>query len=71
MSTLWQCAAMAKAERDPNKPHRHDVGEVAHGPQTTVFVTTGIQVVLGVTILATAALLVYAVLGIGFQTWML
>jgi hypothetical protein len=46
---------------DPTKRHRHDVGAVDHGPKSTVDITRGIQGVLGLAILATAGLVVYAV----------
>ncbi|HUH04454.1 MAG TPA: hypothetical protein VML75_20805 [Kofleriaceae bacterium] len=49
-----------------NKKHRHDVGNPDHGPRQTESVTKNIQIVLGATIIATAALTIYALLAAGF-----
>jgi hypothetical protein len=46
---------------DPTKRHRHDVGAVDHGPKSTEEITRGIQGVLGLAILGTLALVLYAV----------
>jgi len=46
--------------KDPTKRHRHDVGAVDHGPESTEGITRGIQGVLGLAILATVGLVVYA-----------
>ena len=45
---------------DPNKKHRHDVGQVDHGAQATEPITRAIQFVLGGAIVASGALLLYA-----------
>jgi hypothetical protein len=47
--------------RDPTKRHRHDVGAVDHGARTTEPITRGIQGVLGLAILGTLGLTVYAI----------
>jgi hypothetical protein len=49
-------------ELDPKKKHRHDVGAVDHGPTSTERTTRAIQLVMGLAILLSAALLVYALL---------
>jgi hypothetical protein len=54
-------------ELDPNKKHRHDVGAVDHGPISTERTTRSIQIVMGLSILLTAALLVYAMLAGWFE----
>jgi len=51
---------------DPAKKHRHDVGMPDHGPRTTGATTRSIQGLLGLAIILTAALLIYAVLVAGF-----
>ncbi len=47
--------------KDPKKKHRHDIGEVDHGPKTTVEVTSVLQGLMAAWILATAVLLILAV----------
>lgn len=42
------------------KKHRHDVGHPDHAPETTAEVTRGIQGVLGLSIIATLALALWA-----------
>jgi hypothetical protein len=46
---------------DPTKRHRHDVGAVDHGPVSTAAITRGIQGVLGLAILGTLGLTIYAI----------
>jgi len=54
-------------ELDPNKKHRHDVGDVDHGPTATERTTKSLQVVMGVSILLSIALLIYAMLAGWFE----
>ncbi len=58
---------MSSGEKDPDKKHRHDVGALDHGPVTTESVTKTIQVILGLSIVGTAALMVYALVGAWFE----
>ena len=62
---------MSHAEdRDPKSlKHRHDIGEPDHGPERTESTTKNIQILLGLSIAATAAVLIYTVLGVGFKIW--
>jgi hypothetical protein len=53
--------------RDPAQKHRHDVGAPDHGPRATEQATRAIQGLLGLTIILTGALLIYAVLVAGFE----
>lgn len=46
--------------RDPSKKHRHDIGEVDHGPDSTEPTTRTIQVILGICIALSAVLTMYA-----------
>lgn len=46
-------------EREVRK-HRHDGPDVSHGPETTAAVTAAVQVVLGLCLVATAALIVFS-----------
>jgi hypothetical protein len=46
--------------KDPNKRHRHDVGDVSHGATSQETVTRAIQMTLAMCIIGTAILLVYA-----------
>ncbi len=48
--------------KDPNKKHRHDIGAVDHGAVHTERTTKTIQGVLIVSILASTALVAYAIL---------
>lgn len=48
--------------RDPEKKHRHDIGEPDHGPISDEATTRNIQVVLGLWIAGSAALTIYAVI---------
>jgi hypothetical protein len=52
---------------DPRRKHRHDVGAPDHGPRATERATRSIQALMGLAILATGALLIYAVLVAGFE----
>lgn len=52
---------MAAAEKQPDKKHRHDIGEVDHGPHSTELVTKAIQIVLGAAVVGSAALVIYTV----------
>ena len=52
---------------DPAQKHRHDVGAPDHGPRKTEAVTRSIQGLLGLAIILTGALLIYAVLVAGFE----
>ena len=54
---------------DPTKKHRHDIGRPDHGSVATEPVTKTIQVLLGLCIVATAALVVYTLLQAGFELW--
>jgi hypothetical protein len=58
-------AALSSQGKDPNKKHRHDVGQVDHEPENAEAITRGIQVVLGAIILFTAGIMVYAVVVAG------
>lgn len=62
-------ASVSAEGKDPNKKHRHDVGDVDHGPVRHEGTTRTIQVLLGTTIALSAALAVYAFLGAGFGVW--
>jgi len=54
--------AMGHAEgKDPDKKHRHDVGDVDHGPLRTERTTKSLQGILGLCIFASAGLAVYAI----------
>jgi len=55
---------VSSAGKDPNKKHRHDVGEVAHGAATQERTTAAIQSLLALWVVATAALTVYALYAI-------
>lgn len=53
---------MSARDKDPNKKHRHDIGDVEHGAHSTELVTKAIQIVLGVAVLGSAGLVIYTVL---------
>jgi hypothetical protein len=53
-------AAAEHAEHDPDKRHRHDIGDPAHGPLSSESTTKSIQVLLGLWIAGTLALVIYA-----------
>ncbi len=55
------------AELDPNKKHRHDIGAVDHGPESTERTTRSIQVVMATAILFSIALLFWAMLAGWFE----
>ena len=55
---------------DPQKPHRHDIGSVAHGALHSRKTTEIIQIILGLLLLMTAALLLYTVVGTAAGTWL-
>lgn len=48
-------------QKDPTKKHRHDVGLVDHGPLSVASTTRSIQALLGMCVVLSAALLIYAV----------
>lgn len=52
--------------KDPTKKHRHDIGDVDHGPATTEPTTRAIQGLLGIFIVASMALTIYAFAHAGF-----
>lgn len=56
----------SRPQKDPTKKHRHDIGDPDHGPVTTEPTTHAIQGMLGVCIVLSAALAVYAFLHGGF-----
>jgi hypothetical protein len=49
----------------PRKKHRHDLGQEDHGPVVAAGTTRGIQVVLGMWIVLTFVLVVWALLEAG------
>ena len=51
---------MSSEGKDPDKRHRHDVGEVAHGATNQEAITTAIQYTLALCVIGTAALIIYA-----------
>lgn len=53
--------------KDPEKKHRHDIGCPDHGPIATEGTTRNIQVVLGIWIAASAALMLYALVEAVFR----
>ncbi|HTM21705.1 MAG TPA: hypothetical protein VL172_14385 [Kofleriaceae bacterium] len=58
---------MSTDHGDPRQKHRHDVGAPDHGPRATERTTRSIQALLGLAILATGVLLIYAALVAGFE----
>lgn len=52
---------MSDSTLDSEKRHRHDVGDVAHGAKSQEALTRGIQGLLGLWIIGTAALVVFAI----------
>jgi hypothetical protein len=54
---------------DPTKKHRHDIGRPDHGAVATESVTRTIQALLGLIIVASAALVIYTLAHAGFQTF--
>ena len=46
--------------KDSDKKHRHDVGDVSHGAVTQERVTLAVQYTLGMCVIGTAILVVYA-----------
>lgn len=58
---------MRDRDKDPTKKHRHDVGEVDHGPESGAEPTRVLQVMLGICIVASAALALYALIQAGFE----
>ncbi len=59
--------AEPKEHRDPRLKHRHDVGAPDHGPRHTGGETHSIQALLGLAIILTGVLAIYAVLVAGFD----
>ena len=53
-------------QKDPTKKHRHDIGDVDHGPATTEPTTRAFQGMLGIFIVSSVALTVYAFAHAGF-----
>jgi hypothetical protein len=49
----------------PRKKHRHDLGHEDHGPMIAAGTTRGIQVVLGLWILSTVVLVLWALIEAG------
>ena len=56
---------MSSEQLDPTKKHRHDIGEIDHGPETASDITRGIQLILGAAIVFTAVVMVYALVVAG------
>ena len=48
------------SDESPRKKHRHDLGQEDHGPKLAAKTTRGIQTLLGLWIVLTLALVVYA-----------
>lgn len=55
---------VSSEKKDPTKKHRHDIGAVDHGPVSTESTTRAIQALLGIWIVLSAALVVYALVHI-------
>jgi hypothetical protein len=55
-------------KKDPTKRHRHDFGLVDHGPASTASTTRSIQALLGICVILSAALLIYALAHMGVST---
>jgi hypothetical protein len=53
-------AAETDTDHDPEKRHRHDIGDPAHGPVSSESTTKSIQVLLGLWIAGTVILVIYA-----------
>jgi hypothetical protein len=47
----------------PRRKHRHDLGHEDHGPKLAAGTTRAVQILLGLWIALTLALVVYAVIG--------
>lgn len=60
---------MSSEDKDPHKRHRHDVGDVAHGPKSQESITRGIQLTLALCVIATAVLVIYALSAKGVQAF--
>jgi hypothetical protein len=58
---------VSDAGKDPNKRHRHDVGQVSHGPRSQEALMRGIQYTLGACVIGTIVLLIYALSAKGGQ----
>ena len=52
---------MSNQEKDPNKKHRHDIGVIDHGALSPEETTRSIQVILGLCIVSSVALVVYSI----------
>ncbi len=52
---------VSKHTGDPNKKHRHDVGAVDHGALSFEHTTRTIQVILGMCIVSSIALVIYGI----------
>ena len=57
---IRQSATVSTDDKDANKRHRHDVGQVAHGAATYEKVTTAVQYTLAVCVLGSMSLVIYA-----------
>ena len=53
--------------KDPEKKHRHDIGSPDHGTVSDQGTTRNIQVVLGIWIAASVALMLYALVEAVFR----
>jgi len=54
--------ASAESPGTPRRKHRHDLGQEDHGPKVAEGVTRAIQVLLGLWIALTLALVIYALI---------
>lgn len=59
---------MSATNKDPTKRHRHDIGLVDHGPLSTAPTTRSIQALLGIWVVLSAALLIYALAHMALPT---
>lgn len=59
---------MAGHEKDPSKKHRHDIGDVDHGPVMGEKTTEGIQAILTALIVATGILVLLGLFSAGRGT---
>ncbi|GAB4542967.1 MAG: hypothetical protein Tsb0020_55100 [Haliangiales bacterium] len=53
---------MSHADKDPDKKHRHDIGDVDHGPVYATNTTRTLQVLLAMWIVGSALITIYALL---------
>ena len=52
---------VSSQDKDPTKKHRHDIGAVDHGALSDEETTRSLQVLLGLCIVASFALVIYSV----------